>query len=232
MSRQLEVELTVTPQSAQSQRPRNHTPAAEAHRVCVWTKICRPRTVLRSEVRTGTRDWDLGAEKLLTYLRAALLAARRATAVVVFSYLDGRLSSRGVPRQLIYTGFCARLHATRSEHQSTYNTASATRCGTRGQLLHSASAFRPLERDQCCQMVAPRPSGGAVHKAIPSYRTQLSPESADSCGKTCVPAASSSATTVKRTVACKSCLPALMSAGAYARRRQLACLSEPMPDLA
>ena len=96
----------------------------------------------------------------------------------------------------------------------------------------SASAFRPLERDQCCQMVAPRPSGGAVHKAIPSYRTQLSPESADSCGKTCVPAASSAATTVKRTVACKSCLPALMSAGAYARRRQLACLSEPMPDLA
>ena len=88
--------------------------------MCVWTKICRPRTVLRSEVRTGTRDWDLGAEKLLTYLRAALLAARRATAVVVFSYLDGRLSSRGVPRQLIYTGFCARLHATRSEHQSTY----------------------------------------------------------------------------------------------------------------
>ena len=219
----------MTPQSAQSQRPRNHTPAAEAHRVCVWTKICRPRTVLRSEVRSDGDATGIGSVWVLHW---PLLAARRATAVVVFSYLDGRLSSRGVPRQLIYTGFCARLHATRSEHQSTYNTASATRCGTRGQLLHSASAFRPLERDQCCQMVAPRPSGGAVHKAIPSYRTQLSPESADSCGKTCVPAASSAATTVKRTVACKSCLPALMSAGAYARRRQLACLSEPMPDLA
>lgn len=199
----------------------------------MWTKICRPRTVLRSEVRSDGDATGIWVRKiyllraLLTCCTAGcspcdccrrLLVSRRPT-----------LFSWGAPSTYIHWFLCATTcHALRTP---IYILPVPLVVGHEDSSC-SASAFRPLERDQCCQMVAPRPSGGAVHKAIPSYRTQLSPESADSCGKTCVPAASSAATTVKRTVACKSCLPALMSAGAYARRRQLACLSEPMPDLA
>ena len=198
--------------------------------MCVDKNLPAAHGYLR-DLRSGATGTRLGSGCCTA--ASAGCSPRRATAVVVFSFVSrstaDSLFSWGAPSTYIHWFLCApTCHALRTP---IYILPVPLVVGHEDSSC-SASAFRPLERDQCCQMVAPRPSGGAVHKAIPSYRTQLSPESADSCGKTCVPAASSAATTVKRTVACKSCLPALMSAGAYARRRQLACLSEPMPDLA
>ena len=119
MSRQLEVELTVTTERAEPEAPKPHTGRRGTQGVCVDKNLPAAHGYLR-DLRSGATGTRLGSGCCTA--ASAGCSPRRATAVVVFSFVSRRptLSSRGVPRQLIYTGFCARLHATRSEHQSTY----------------------------------------------------------------------------------------------------------------
>ena len=133
MSRQLEVELTVTTERAEPEAPKPHTGRRGTQGVCVDKNLPAAHGYLR-DLRSGATGTRLGSGCCTA--ASAGCSPRRATAVVVFSFVSRRptLSSRGVPRQLIYTGFCARLHATRSEHQSTYCQCHSL-WDTSGQLL-------------------------------------------------------------------------------------------------